>query len=38
MHEDVAALAARPGVAPWRIRLATIAESDLVTRTVVILR
>src|SRR5690606_430826 len=36
MHEDVAALAARPGVAPWRIRLATIAESDLVTRTVVV--
>src|SRR5690554_3729713 len=36
MNEDVAALAARPGVAPWRIRLATLVESDVVTRTVVV--
>jgi|GEM_PF-82954 len=35
MNEDVAALAARPGVAPWRIRLATLVESALVTRTIV---
>lgn len=35
MNEDLAALAARPGVAPWRIRLAGFVESDVVTRVVI---
>ena len=35
MNEDVAALAARPGVAPWRVRLAGLVESDPVTRVVI---
>lgn len=35
MNEDVAALVARPGVAPWRIRLAMVIESGPATRAVV---
>ena len=35
MNEEVAVLAARPGVAAWRIRLAERVESPLVTRAIV---
>lgn len=35
MSEEVAQLAARPGVAPWRIRLAELVESPPVTRAIV---
>lgn len=35
MNEEVAALAARPGVAPWRVRLASIVESPTVTNVII---